>query len=138
MNLPRDCIIKVCLEMDLSTVSNFIQTSRHNYKTCISIYNYIWYKEEQYRLDFSLFEKKRKILSLLENTKNVDGGMMILRGGTAHSDFRIETVYSFRLIHHFKFIPKYNLYHNNSYFNIVMTIDDPDIKLEKLRLQIYE
>lgn len=79
MNLPKDCTIKISLEMDLPTLNNFLLTSKENFKTTIDVFLYKYYKEGTYKYDCELYEKKQKILTLLENTERVEGKVLVLR-----------------------------------------------------------
>lgn len=137
MDLPKDCIIKICLEMDLSTLAIFIQTCKGNYNITTNIFNYKKYKDEHYPILLGIYCKKREILDLLKNVKRYNNKTPALTGGTGRDKFKLEYLHNNDIPYHIRYSKKYDIYHKKSDFEDVMSIPDPNIKLEELRQLIY-
>lgn len=135
MNLPKDCVIKICLEMDLPTLNKFLLTSKEKFEF-IDVFFYRYYKEGSYKYDCELYKKKQKILTLIENTERVEGKILVLRKDDLNH--RIENRYPSKLIrNNFKYVPEHRIYVNDCNFDVIITTIDPNIKLEELRQLIY-
>jgi hypothetical protein len=136
MDLPKDCIIKICMEMKLSTILNFVQTSKDSYNIGLKISNFKFYKKGEYKHQLVKYKKKQKIFCLLKEFNPINDKIRMLHGsGSLYNDYSIKIQYKGKISCFYS--SKYNLYHSCLDFNDIMTSNDPNIKLEELRQQIY-
>lgn len=138
MNLSEDCVIRKCLEMNLPTLANFMQTCEPDHHiVALNVYNYKKYKEEQYPILLGTYEKKQTIVNLLKNVRCFHDKLAILTGGTRKHKFKVEYIHIFDTRYQKRYSEEYGLYYTNTDFENIMKVVDPNIELERLRCLIF-
>jgi len=159
MDLTEDSIKEICSRMNVNSLYDFIQTSQQNHNLCVNIFNLKYYEEMEYPKLNELYDIKIYILELLDIVP--EGNVLALSPlfVDVHNknpdrypyginyDYRQEQEMSTNKL--YKRLPNFpriyvrinqkNIYNKSitypdmyNQINEIMTIEDPDIKLNYL------